>query len=178
MTRYAVILILASAVSAYSQDPEHGKKIFTDNCAICHTIGKGRLIGPDLAGIGERREKDWVLAFVSNSGEMIASGDKTAVQLFEEFNRLTMPAHDFSEAELENLYAYLVSEGGQQAVAAVAEPEPVAEVPQTLEANAQPPSWFIAAISFIGGVVVVLLVVIFMLLKMVRQLAAVPMKGK
>ena len=28
-----------------------GEKIFNETCVACHTIGKGKLIGPDLANI-------------------------------------------------------------------------------------------------------------------------------
>lgn len=171
MKRFTVIIILASALNAFGQDTETGKKIFSDNCAICHTIGKGRLIGPDLAGVDKRREKDWVLGFIANSAGVIASGDKIANALFEEYNKLAMPAHEFSGSEMEDLYAYLAKAGEEMIAAATIEPAVASSVPQTLEANIQAPPWFIAAISFIGIVVLVLLAVIFMLVRMVRRLS-------
>ena len=32
-----------------------GEEIFQSGCNACHTIGGGRLVGPDLLGVSERR---------------------------------------------------------------------------------------------------------------------------
>ena len=38
------------------QDPVAGQQTFQSVCVSCHTIGKGKLVGPDLAGVTERRD--------------------------------------------------------------------------------------------------------------------------
>ena len=60
-------------------------------CAACHTIGGGRLIGPDLAGIHDKRSQEWLQAFIKSSQSMIKSGDAEAVAIFEEYNGMLMP---------------------------------------------------------------------------------------
>ena len=57
-------------------------------CAACHTIGKGKLIGPDLKGVTERHERDWLYSFIRSSQTMIKNGDEVAVKLFEENNKI------------------------------------------------------------------------------------------
>lgn len=153
-------------LQAFGQQVENGKTLFNDNCSVCHTIGKGRLVGPDLAGVDQRREKDWIFSFINNSGELIASGDATAKALFDEF-KLAMPSHDFSNSELEDLLSYIAQAAAETPVAAV---EITSSPVETLQANMEAPSWFILSLSFIGVVIGALLVVIFMLLKMVRRL--------
>lgn len=46
-------------VAALRGDPNRGKEVFTQNCAICHTFnGHGGKVGPDLTGVGARDKKD------------------------------------------------------------------------------------------------------------------------
>ncbi len=81
--------------------------LFKAKCGICHTIGKGKLVGPDLAGVQNRYPHDWLLKFIRSSQKMIASGDAAAVALFEEYNRVVMPDPMISDAEIEKLIAYI-----------------------------------------------------------------------
>ncbi len=83
-----------------------GEQIFKTRCTACHTIGKGKLIGPDLAGILDRRDQEWVAQFIRNSQELIESGDEQAKAIFEEF-KVPMPPHDFSDQEMKDLLAFL-----------------------------------------------------------------------
>ncbi|HCC84588.1 MAG TPA: hypothetical protein DEP87_02810, partial [Candidatus Pacebacteria bacterium] len=54
---------------------ELGKEIFTQKCSACHSIGKGRLVGPDLAGVNDRRSEGWLLKFIKSPQAVINSGD-------------------------------------------------------------------------------------------------------
>ena len=66
-----------------------GEKIFKQNCTACHTIGGGRLVGPDLSGVTEKREDKWLKSWITNSQDLIASGDADAIAIFEEYNKTT-----------------------------------------------------------------------------------------
>lgn len=57
---------------------------FRQNCASCHTIGGGRLTGPDLKGLLERTDRAWLRRFLPDPKALIDSGDPRAVQLFTE----------------------------------------------------------------------------------------------
>lgn len=86
-----------------------GEQLFRQNCTACHTIGGGISIGPDLKGITNKRNKDWIKQFTNNSTELIKSGDKDAIAIWEEFNRVAMASFNFSDEEFEAIYSYLKS---------------------------------------------------------------------
>jgi mono/diheme cytochrome c family protein len=103
-------LISVGADAADAQLAERGEAIFQQKCSSCHTIGGGDLpMGPDLADVTQRREHDWLAAFILDPGKMIAANDPVAVQLKQRFNDFTMPSMGISDQELEALLAYLAS---------------------------------------------------------------------
>jgi len=62
-----------------------GEGLFqSKGCIGCHTIGGGRLTGPDLQGVTQRREAFWILSMVTNPDSMIKN-DSTAHRLFAEY---------------------------------------------------------------------------------------------
>jgi len=90
-----------------------GKKLFA-NCAICHNTNKEKLIGPGLQGVLERREVDWVIAFIKNSQQLIASGDSIAVALYNEYDKTQMQSFSYTPKEMQNLLFYLANLGRKQ----------------------------------------------------------------
>lgn len=96
---------------ALAQSNEKGKTLFQQRCAACHKLEQ-KLIGPALANIGQRREKEWFAKFVINSQALIQSGDKAAVEVYEAYNKQVMPPHpDLSNEDIEALWEYLNSVG-------------------------------------------------------------------
>ncbi len=89
----------------FAQD---GKDLFEKNCTVCHTIGKGKLVGPDLQGVNSRHDKAWLHKFIKNSQEVIKSGDPVAVKLFQDNNKAIMPSFSqFSDAEIDAILSYI-----------------------------------------------------------------------
>lgn len=88
-----------------------GETLFQNKCASCHTVGGGRLVGPDLAGVEDRRPEDWIREFIRSSQDMINSGDEYAKKRFKEFNETVMPDQDLTDQELDALLAYIEEEG-------------------------------------------------------------------
>ncbi len=97
---------------------ESGEAIFNRVCKACHTVGLGKLVGPDLAGVTHRRSPDWLVKFILSSQSVIKSGDPEAVAVFKEFNSLVMPDNPFSAAEIQDVLRYIESQGGVQGSAA------------------------------------------------------------
>ena len=96
---------------AWAQEP--GEQTFQVACAVCHTIGGGRLVGPDLAGIHDKRSQAWLEQFVKSSKSLIDSGDADAVAIFEEYNQLVMPDAFITGEQIKDILAYLkVASGG------------------------------------------------------------------
>ena len=87
-------------------DAAAGKALFNSLCAACHKLD-GNSIGPPLRGVTERRESDWLHSWISNSAAMIASGDETAVALYNEYNQTAMPPFpQLSDEDIDNILAY------------------------------------------------------------------------
>jgi hypothetical protein len=84
-----------------------GEEIFKTNCMSCHTIGGGRLIGPDLYGITEKREADWLKKWINSSSDLIATGDADAIAIFEDYNKVAMPSFYFDDQIYDSLISYL-----------------------------------------------------------------------
>lgn len=90
-------------------DPERvaaGEALFTERgCVACHKIGEGRLVGPDLAGVHERREYAWFRAMVMNPDSMIRN-DAVARQLYAEY-ATPMTFMNVSSDEVAALWDYI-----------------------------------------------------------------------
>lgn len=103
-----LIFILSIGISLYSQD---GQGLFKQKCAVCHTIGKGRLVGPDLKNITVSKDRNWLLSFIRSSQTMIQSGDTRAIAIYKEYNGLLMPDAGLSDAEIEAVLNYIEKAG-------------------------------------------------------------------
>jgi len=82
------LLVLAAGEKAWGQE---AAQFFRQHCVSCHTIGGGRLTGPDLKNVTERKDAEWLARFLTNPRAMIDSGDPYAQQLFEDSRRVIMP---------------------------------------------------------------------------------------
>jgi mono/diheme cytochrome c family protein len=94
-----------------SQDIELGETLFEKNCTSCHYLGpeEKKLIGPGLNDhIFEEHSEEWLISWIRNSFELIESGDKVAVALYEEYNKSVMTAFThFSDDDIKNILAYI-----------------------------------------------------------------------
>ena len=84
-----------------------GKAIFTSRgCNACHTVGKnGKMAGPDLAGVTERRSHDWLKRWLKNPTEMIGS-DSIADAMVVEAKNVKMPNMKLSDSDIDALMNY------------------------------------------------------------------------
>ena len=89
-----------------------GQAIFQQYCVACHTIGAGIVVGPDLEGVIDRRERAWLSRWIAEPDNMLAEGDPIATELFQEFNNIPMTNLGLSAAEVEDVLAFLENPGG------------------------------------------------------------------
>lgn len=89
---------------------QESDSFFRQNCMSCHTIGGGRLTGPDLKNVEERKERDWLVGFLENPRAVIQSGDPYAQQLYEEARRVMMPTVAGMSAERAEALLNLIAE--------------------------------------------------------------------
>ncbi len=82
-----LMLIFTSSI-AVAQD---ASDFFAEKCASCHTIGGGKLVGPDLKGLLERQpDRDWLVRFIRDPKSMIDGGDPYALKIYDESNGVLM----------------------------------------------------------------------------------------
>ena len=84
-----------------------GKNLYTKFCSACHTIGMGRLVGPDLYGISEKRSEEWLISFIQSSQTLINSGDSEAQSIYKEYNNLLMPDQPLSNEQAKLVLTYI-----------------------------------------------------------------------
>ncbi|HGY90091.1 MAG TPA: cytochrome c [Planctomycetes bacterium] len=82
------VLCMATVTLTAQQDTD---EFFKQNCTSCHTIGGGRLTGPDLKNVEKRRDRAWLIRFIQDPQAMIASGDPEAQKLLREARGVVMP---------------------------------------------------------------------------------------
>ena len=110
--------------SVYAATPgSQGQPIFEEKCQGCHNIGGGRLVGPDLKGVTSRRDRDWLISFITSPDQLIAQGDPLATQLAQEYD-MAMPDLGLSEREAKEVLTYIEAQSGSQAASSQAEEPP------------------------------------------------------
>ncbi len=107
----------------HGQAAEDGREIFQNNCAACHTIGKGKLVGPDLAGVTSRREESWLKRQIKEPDRLIAEKDSIAMQLLKEADNVPMPQLELSDAAVAAVMAFLKGTEQQKNVAVGTPPQ-------------------------------------------------------
>lgn len=99
------------------RDISKGESLFRTRCAACHTIGSGAataavggVMGPDLMGVTERRERVWLERWLFEPDKMLEEGDPIALQLYEEYGQLSMPNSQLNQVEVDSLIRFLADE--------------------------------------------------------------------
>ncbi|MBI3933869.1 MAG: cytochrome c [Acidobacteria bacterium] len=109
--RSFLLVLVFCGVRASAQE---AADFFEQNCANCHSIGGGELIGPDLKGVEERRDRRWLTEFILDPPAMIASGDPYALKLQQEYRGIVMPkAPGLDRAMAEALLGLIQNKGDQ-----------------------------------------------------------------
>jgi protein SCO1/2 len=86
---------------------DRGGYLFRARCLGCHTVGKGDLVGPDLAGVTTLRDHAWLARYLAEPDQVLAEGDPIALALFAKFNRVPMPNLALSSEDVTDLLSYL-----------------------------------------------------------------------
>jgi protein SCO1/2 len=84
-----------------------GEYVFQTRCVGCHTIGKGDLVGPDLAGVTARRDSAWLTRYIYEPDQMLADGDPIASALYAKYRRIRMPNLSLDSDDVQAVIAYV-----------------------------------------------------------------------
>jgi mono/diheme cytochrome c family protein len=94
-----------------SPEGEKGEALFQEKCAACHTVGEGRSVGPDLADVTTKRDREWVVTKIADPRKLIDENDPVTQDLIRE-HRVRMPDLGISRQEADLLIAFLSEAGG------------------------------------------------------------------
>ncbi|EKB50210.1 c-type cytochrome [Cecembia lonarensis] len=165
LSTFMMLFFILMGTQVFAANPEvsdseeaisAGKSIFNANCRSCHRLDQ-KNVGPALRGVTDRHSIDWTKSFIRNSQALIASGDAEAVAIYNEYNQLVMPSHEFlSDDDLMNLLAYVEYGDKADATAAAA-----GEGGAVAAGGAGVPSEYLTII--LGVLVVVLLLILVVL---------------
>jgi mono/diheme cytochrome c family protein len=100
----AIVVGLPSLARA-EPAPREGEKLYQQFCVSCHTIGGGRLVGPDLKGVTERRSHEWLVRFITDP-ERMRQDDPIAIANLKQFG-VPMPRLGLTEQQVTALLAYV-----------------------------------------------------------------------
>ncbi len=101
----------ASAPKLRSMPP--GEHLFRTRCANCHSLTgfeEPGALGPDLLGVTQQRDMQWLLNWLRAPDQMLADKDPIAMSLYEKYNRLAMPNMRLNQQEAMDLISYMADE--------------------------------------------------------------------
>ena len=166
---FTFLLLFSLSFSAKAQDAidvarqKEGRKLYNNLCASCHKLDR-KLIGPALAGVTERRENDWLKAWIKNNAALRASGDRDAIAIFNEYNGSVMSAFpQLSDTQIDDILYYTE----------VGDPKPVLAPGAVASTGGQneAPGWLI---YILAAIIVSAFLIIAALLKTISELKGAP----
>lgn len=86
-------------------DAVAGKLAFESKCLACHSVGGGRKLGPDVAGVTKRRSQAWLARWLKEPEKMLQT-DPDAKAMLREYNNLPMPNQSLSDTEIKQYLRY------------------------------------------------------------------------
>ncbi len=91
VSRFVLMCGLVAIAAGSPAAAQEAADFFRENCTSCHTIGGGRLTGPDLKGVVAIRDRQWLTQFMQSPQAMMDRGDPTALKLRQEARDVVMP---------------------------------------------------------------------------------------
>ena len=103
---------------SYANAPElrsipRGEQIYRTRCASCHTLTGNEIagaLGPDLLGVSQRREEQWLYDWLKAPDQMLKKKDPIAMDLYRKYNNLAMPNMRLHQKEAQQLLSYINDE--------------------------------------------------------------------
>jgi len=90
--------------------PTEGSDLFLTRCSACHTIGQGDTVGPDLLGVTNSRDPEWLKRWLKEPNVMLKEKDPLAISLYNRYNQVQMPNQKLYEEDIASLITYMAAE--------------------------------------------------------------------
>lgn len=103
-----------SKITGLIGDFEFGRKIFKQNCAVCHSLTNQEITGPGLKGLYDRIPKpqiDWLKKYIMNNEKVKMSGDAYSLMLQKKYKKsgnMTIFEGQLSDKEINDLMYFLL----------------------------------------------------------------------
>jgi len=100
--------LFLSFIFSNSLSAADGEKVFKQNCAVCHSLGSNKIIGPGLKDVATRVPGgDWLNKWIKNNEKLIKSGDAYAVKI-SQFDASAMTIFEsLTDEEISAVVAYI-----------------------------------------------------------------------
>jgi cytochrome c oxidase subunit 2 len=152
-----IIIGLFTTAPAFAQEPaEQGRVLFEQLCVACHSIGGGDRVGPDLAGVTQRRDEAWLKRMMREPQKLIAEGDPVVTALVKRYNGVVMPYLGLDDTKASAIIAHL--QAFNIGAAAPTPPAVVYDAPELMQPQARILHMFLliaAVIVLVFGMVAV-----------------------
>jgi cytochrome c oxidase cbb3-type subunit 2 len=97
---------LAAFVRSRFEPISAGERLFLGSgCTACHTMGRGKFVGPDLRDVRTRRDRSWLRQWLDDPPGMLAR-DPATRKLFQDYT-IQMPKLNLSAADIDALIDFL-----------------------------------------------------------------------
>ncbi|MGI9100982.1 MAG: c-type cytochrome [Terriglobales bacterium] len=90
--RFALAVAVLGLIAYEAKAQQAPMDDFKQNCATCHSIGGGRLTGPDLKDVSQRKDRAWLTRWLQDPKAVIDSGDPYGQKLLQDSRGVVMPA--------------------------------------------------------------------------------------
>jgi mono/diheme cytochrome c family protein len=157
----------APAAAGNAEMAAKGQALFDNNCASCHAMDEV-VVGPALRNVHTKHNQAWLLKWIKNSQALVASGDKQAVAIYEQYAKQAMPSFAFSDDEVLSILEYIKTAPAKATAAAPADGS------TTEEAKPKEDAGFLnillmVFIALLALIVIVLVLIMSVLTKIINQ---------
>lgn len=119
---------LLFVVISFHAVAQNGESVFKAKCGACHTVGKGKLVGPDLKDVEQRYDEEWLHEWIKSSQTMVKAGDEKAVKAYNDNNQMVMPDQDVSDEEINQILEFIANTGANVSATPAVWESPVKEL--------------------------------------------------
>jgi cytochrome c2 len=137
--RFLPIVVLLVAIPVRIASAQEAAGFFQQKCKACHTIGGGRLVGPDLKDVTKRKDRAWLEHFMQDPKAVIDSGDPYALQLKQEAREMVMPTLPGVTPQMARSLLDMIEQESEPTASAPAKPAGAAAQPASASAQATSP---------------------------------------
>ncbi|NUM31186.1 MAG: cytochrome c [Bacteroidetes bacterium] len=166
----AVVLLISFSYKSDAQNA--GEESFKQICSACHTVGGGKLVGPDLKNTTQRHTEDWLISFIKSSQSLIKSGDKYADSIFNAYNKVVMPDQTtLDDAKIKEILTYISDKSEGKSTASAAAPTVTNAGDTSADGTKNNDSLYTTTNIILFSIIIFLMIVIVFLSRVIKKLS-------